>query len=137
MNNAEPIEYALFEGAYMAHVEYDKNLVVVYERGGWSRRYDMSFAQLAKKAASWKLTFDTTAPEADVAELGARIILATENISHGLSPDQFVKIPTALSTADKKAIKAFEHLLDKHGMYVVAQNMREDTLEKLREMDDE
>lgn len=137
MTNVKPTEYALFDGDYMAHVEYDKKLVVVYERGGWSRRFDMSFKKLAEKATSWNMVFEPSAPEAEVAELGARIILAVENISHGSNPNQFINVPTVLSAEDKKVIKAFEKLLDKHGMYVVSQNMREDTLEKIREMDDD
>jgi hypothetical protein len=131
MNAEKPIEYELFNGECTAFVDYTLKRVVVDERGGWGRRYDMCFEDLAKKATRWQMTFDSASPEAEMADTGARLIMGENRISHGLSAEPYIKMPTTLSPGDKQVIKAFERLIQTHGANLVTLSLSSTALDAL------
>jgi hypothetical protein len=116
-------EYELFDGDYTAFVDYSENKVVIYERGGWGRRYEMGFKALATQAKKRRVIFDPSAPEAEIVDMGARLIIDIKSLFHGLRDDQYVKSPTTLSKQDLEVIRNFEELLVSHGADLVSSGL--------------
>lgn len=132
MATTEPTYYEIFDDSGRVHVDYEKKRVAVDEYGGWSRRYEMTFDKLLKFAAMWHINFDVNLPEAELADLGARLIWANHALEHGLSADRYLNRPTTLTEAEKGVVKAFQALIQTHGSDFVMRNVKVELREEIR-----
>lgn len=129
------IEYEFYKGEYNTAVERAQKSVTMYERGGWSRSYTLTFKELVKYAKQWDIALDLKADDKTVAEIGTNIILANNAVEHGLNPYDYV--PRSEKVTDPReinTIKNFEKLLKKHNIEQVLAVMSEDSKDNLKEI---
>lgn len=77
----------------VVRVDFDRCVVNVDERGGWSRTYSKSFSELQELASRYEVVFDIEAERKAVAELGYKLIYAENARYHGLSFERYFPIP--------------------------------------------
>lgn len=130
---AKNIEYEFYNGDFSTEVDRDKKSVTMYERGGWSRSYPLTFQELVKYAKQWDVSLDLNSEDKTVAEIATKIILANHAVEHGLDPFQYVnKSDKITDPREIKTIEKFESLLKKYGAEKVLDIMKDNSKENLK-----
>lgn len=109
------IEYEFYDGEYSSTIDHEKEIVTMYERGGWSRSYHLTFKDLAKYAEQWDIALDLSQDDENIAKIGTNIILANHAVEHGLDPFRYVsKSKKITHPKDLETIQKFEELFQKY-----------------------
>lgn len=110
---SDNIEYEFNDGENTTSVDRQKQIIVMYERGGWSRSYTLTFKELLENAKEWDITVDLNESDKVVAEVATNVMLANNAVSHNLDPFRFVpRTNKVTDPRDKAILKKFEALLD-------------------------
>jgi hypothetical protein len=128
------IEYEFHGGNYTTSVNRQKEIITMYERGGWSRDYSLTFVELMKNAKNWDVQVDLNAPDKVVAEIATNIMLANNAVYHGLDPfDYLPRTNKITDPRDKDVLNKFEALFDKYTIAQILFAMTEEKKELLKE----
>ena len=118
------IEYSFYDGEFLTTVDREKQIVTMFERGGWSRSYDLSFKELLEQAKNWGISLNLGDDDETIAKIVTNIILANNAVEHNLNPFRYLpKTNKIIDPREKEIIQKFEELLDTHGLKKVLQAM--------------
>lgn len=130
-----PKEYVFYDGECTTTVDRGKETVTMYELGGWSRTYQLTFKDLVKYAKLWDIKLKLTDSDEKIASDATNIILANNAAKHGLNPFRYILKSTKIThPEDLEIIKNFEGLLKK---YEVSQVLSVMNKKKLKVLQDE
>ena len=131
MNNS--VEYTFHNGENTTTVDRQKQIVHMYERGGWERSYSLTFGELLDNAKSWDIEIDLNSPDENIAKVATNIMLANNAASHNLDPFRYIPRTNKMTDPrDKGVVKTFETLLDKYDLVEVLAAMDEDKKQLLK-----
>lgn len=129
------IEYEFHDGENTTSVDRKTDTIMMYERGGWSRSYTLTFAELLKNAKKWDVKIDLNDPDAVIAEIATNIMLANNASEHGLDPFRFIPRTNKITDPkDRNTLKSFEALLDKYGIETVISALTQDKQDALKKL---
>lgn len=105
-------EYEIDNGSHYTSVNRERGMVIINERGGWGRSYQMTFNEIIDHAKAWNVKFSIDEDDQTVAEIATNIHLANHAASHGLDPFTYVqKTEKVTHPKDIETIKNFEQIL--------------------------
>lgn len=127
------IEYSFYNGDYITQVDRQMETINIYERGGWSRHYTLTFKELLDYAKDWEIQINIKENDETLAQIGTNIILANNAVEHGLNPFNYVpKRKTITDPRDKKSVEKFEALFNKYEINYIISIMTEETKKFLK-----
>lgn len=116
-----------------ASVDRLREVVIMCERGGWSRCYSLSFKELAQYATQWNIIFDLNKSDKIVAKVATTIILANNAVEHGLDPFRYVpKSKNVTHPNDLETIAKFESLFKSYKSEHILSLLNDKTKEKIK-----
>lgn len=129
------IEYTFYDGENITTIDRDKQFITMFERGGWSRSYTLTFQELTDNAARWDIHLDLHDSDELIAEIATNIILANNAVSHNLDPFVYLsKSDKITDPRDMNSLKKFEDLFDKYSHHQIIRAMSENTKQTLRDI---
>ena len=124
------IEYEFYDGAYSTNIDREKEIINIYERGGWGRAYSLTFDELLEYAKEWDVNVDLNDSDKIITEIATNIILANNAASHNLDPFRFIpKSNKITDPRDKDIIRKFELLFDKYNIEQIMEAISKDKRE--------
>lgn len=128
------IEYEFYDGAYITQVEREREIVTVFEMGGWSQDYSLTFKELLENAVNWDVRVDLNDSDEAVAKVATNIILANNAAYHNTDPFRFIpKTNKITDPRDREVVDKFQNLFDKYSVEQVIAIMKEDSKKSLKE----
>lgn len=126
-------EYEFYGGDFITHVDRKNKIITMYERGGWSRSYDLSFDKLLMYAQQLDIVVDLKQEDKILAEIGTNIILANNAVEHGLDPFQYIpRTEKITDPRDLKLVQQFEKLFTKYNKEAVISLLSKETKDLLK-----
>ena len=105
----------------------------MYERGGWSRDYHLTFKELLNYVKDWDVKVDLNDSDYIIAEIATNIILANNASLHGLDPFRYLpKTNKITDPKDKAILKQFEMLFKKYNHQQIIVELSEEIKNSLR-----
>jgi hypothetical protein len=127
------VEYCLNDGENIATVDREKEFIHMYERGGWSRSYILTFKELLNYAKQWDIEINLKDTDEKIAEVGTKIILANNAVEHGLNPFRYIsKSKKVTSPKDLNILKEFEIVLKQYGAKEVMDELSKESKDSLK-----
>jgi hypothetical protein len=109
------IEYSFYDDSCTTTVNREKQSLTMYERGGWSQSYTLTFKELLEYANNWEIAINLQEPDEIIAKIGTNIILANNAVEHNLDPFRYVpKTHNLTDPRDKNILVQFESLFKKY-----------------------
>lgn len=129
------VEYCLNDGENITVVDREKEFVHMYEHGGWSRSYILTFKELLNYAKQWDIAISLKDTDEKIAEVGTKIMLANNAVEHGLNPFRYIsKSKKVTSPKDLNILKEFEIILKQYGAKEVMAQLNKESRDKIKKI---